>query len=320
MKNLLLLFFISIVLNASSSQVYLNSGKFYSPNQKYYVEIRGYFYSNFYGNCQYIFYDSTNKKLWDKKLTYGGIPDVSNSGDVAIPTNGSTLMIDANGNIFFEVKTGYNEKGYKHHLSGGCDPAWHISPHGFSANGDYYFLTAGNKTSQKTILYCLSKYGKELWKKEFENFCPHNVNSNDKLVLIDNFSGAGISRTNELFVLNINTGEIIKEFDLKIKSPQIKHLIIENDGFIYYNTEITKYDNHSEIIRVLTNSEIRDLIIDSNEKDKIMLGLSYLNRSGETNILKNDSKKLCEMVFNANDPYLKRIITISIESLNMTCF
>jgi hypothetical protein len=320
MKKTLFLFILAIIVNNAFTQGHLNNKKFYSPNNNYSIEIRGYFYSDFSGSCQYIFYDSSQTTLWEKVLNYAGIPNLSNSGEVAIPRQGNTIFLNTNGDVIFELKNIYNQQGQKYPLSGGCDPQWHKSPHGYSSDGNYYFITAGNEKSDKTYLYCYTKNGEESWKSEFENFCPDNINTKRGLVFLDNLSGAGINLTNELFILNLDSGKIIRKFELKILNPHVKHLIIEDDGFIFYKDELRKYDFQCESFRRLTDVEIRDLIVNSNDEDKIIVGLDYLNRFGDINLLKNDTAKLCELIFKTEDQLIKRLITSSLSSLNVNCY
>lgn len=320
MRNILILIITSTIINVSYSQEYLNNMKFYSPNHKYCMEIRGYFYSSFNGNCQYIFYDKAQKVLWKKEFIYAGIPNLSNSGDVAISSKGKTIILDFEGDVIHEIKNVYNKNGQKHPLSGGCDPTWHISPHGYSPDGDYYFFTSGNETSDLTYLFCLTRTGEELWRTEFENFCPDNINTKKDLVFLDNFGGAGISMTNELFVLHFKTGELIRKFDLQILNPRIKHLIVEEDGFMFYKDDLQKYDFKCEFIKKLSDSEVRDIIINSKDYDKVILGLDYLNRFGDVNVLKNDSTQLCEMIFESDRQLMKRLLTMSLETLKVRCY
>jgi len=320
MKKIVLLFTVLTIFNTSYSQEYLNNMKFYSSNNKYSVEIRGYFYSSFYGSCQYIFYDNSHNIQWKKVFTYAGIPNISNTGDVAIPCQGKTVIIDPDGDLISEINNIYNQQGQKYPLSGDCDPTWHISPHGYSLCGNYYFMTSGNETSDKTNFYCISKSGKELWRAEFENFCPDNINTKKDLVFLDNFSGAGISMTNELYILNLQSGELLRKFDLQILNPHVKHLIIEEDGFIFYKDNLQKFDFQCEFIKHLNDEEVRDLIIKSNDYNKIVVGLDYLNRFGDINVLKNDFVRLCELTFETDKQLMKRLLTMSLETLNVKCY
>ncbi len=181
-------------------------------------------------------------------------------------------------------------------------------------------MTSGNETSDKTNFYCISKSGKELWRAEFENFCPDNINTKKDLVFLDNFSGAGISMTNELYILNLQSGELIRKFDLQILNPHVKHLIIEEDGFIFYKDNLQKFDFQCEFIKHLNDEEVRDLIIKSNDYNKIVVGLDYLNRFGDINVLKNDFVRLCELTFETDKQLMKRLLTMSLETLNVKCY
>lgn len=77
--------------NFSLPQQYFNTRKHYSINEKYCMEIKGYYYDDFFDTCQYFFISSMGEVLWEKELVYGGIPELSINGDIAIPTQAQIL-------------------------------------------------------------------------------------------------------------------------------------------------------------------------------------------------------------------------------------
>lgn len=295
MKKILLLFYLTLlVYNYGSSQGYLNEMKYFSSNERYSLEIKGNYYDDFYGDCQYILLSNLNDTLWVKEFIYKGAPKLSVNCTIAIPTNGKIVFTDSTGKIINEFFDGFHKKG--HITQGGfCDDIWHPLTHGFSKSGDFYFVSTGTTNSDNTRIHCLTKEGKKKWETEFAEYCPDNINTINDILLLDDFNGARLNWENSLELINISSGEKIKTFNIDIKNPSVTHLFIDDSTFILYDKNFQEYDSKGEFVRILSENEIKVFL--SSENDKMIIScIHYFNNYGNCNILKSESKLLCDLL------------------------
>jgi hypothetical protein len=251
-------------------------------------------------------------------MIFSGMPVVSHKGEVAIPTTTGIIFFNNSGNEKGKFTKGYHPNGYRFPLSGCSNPDWHEAPHCFSQNGDRYFIFTGNESMDSTKLYCLTNSAEEIWNIVFINYCPDNISFLKNLVLIDNFDGAGLSYVNSLILLKVDSGEKIGNFNVDIKNPSIKHLIIKDSTFLLYNQNFKEYNFKGEFVKNLDEIEIRDFLYSGND-ELIIVGIHYFNKYSNYKILSSESELLCDLLGKESLKRFHGLIESLIDKLEIKC-
>jgi len=217
---------LSIVIGITSLQAKIKTQIVFSEDGQYRVQIKGRFYEGFAGNQEISLINLKGDTLWKQVVPrrFLILPSVSNKGDVAIVNR--DIKIYDKSNVLKGILPLKDQESPYH--SGD----YMGSVHGFSANGNYYFIYLFTNSPDNIVdLFCLTDSAKVVWNLNFDRYKPSEILFYGDIIIVHDFSLGKTEYTNCCYVLDLD-GKILWEYKTDIKNPSLTKVIINRDNGI----------------------------------------------------------------------------------------